>query len=199
MEVRDRILEESTKQFFQFGIRNITMDDIAVSLGISKRTVYETFKDKGELVQSCIEKLTKLHDKRTAEVVSGSENVIEAIFVFMREGIKAMNAVNPVFFKDLEKLFPSLWKKLESESISKRFDLSSKLLRKGIAEGLFRNDLNVEIIAKLFHAQMNILIDESVFPRDKYDHAEIFQQMIINFTRGISTSKGIQVIEQLEL
>ncbi len=175
------------------------MDDIAVSLGISKRTVYETFKDKGELVQSCIEKLTKLHDKRTAEVVSGSENVIEAIFVFMREGIKAMNAVNPVFFKDLEKLFPSLWKKLESESISKRFDLSSKLLRKGIAEGLFRNDLNVEIIAKLFHAQMNILIDESVFPRDKYDHAEIFQQMIINFTRGISTSKGIQVIEQLEL
>ena len=199
MEVRDRILEESTKQFFQFGIRNITMDDIAVSLGISKRTVYETFKDKGELVQSCIEKLTKLHDKRSAEVVSGSENVIEAIFVFMREGIKAMNAVNPVFFKDLEKLFPSLWKKLESESISKRFDLSSKLLRKGIAEGLFRNDLNVEIIAKLFHAQMNILIDESVFPRDKYDHAEIFQQMIINFTRGISTSKGIQVIEQLEL
>ena len=197
MEVRDRIIEEATKQFFQFGIRNVTMDDIAISLGISKRTVYEIFRDKGELVETCLNNLTLKEDKRVLEVVNKSENVIETIFVFMREGIKAMNSINPVFFKDLQKLYPQLWKRLDAEVRAKRLSLSARFLKKGIKEGLFRKDLNVEIISKLFQEQMNLLVDETIFPRDKYDHREIFQSMMINFTRGISTSKGIQIIDEI--
>ncbi|MBN2635800.1 MAG: TetR/AcrR family transcriptional regulator [Prolixibacteraceae bacterium] len=195
MELRDRITNEGTKQFFQYGIRNVTMDDIAVSLGISKRTVYETFKDKSELVQNCIEVLNHKQDKRVNEVVSQSENAIKSIFVFMREGMRVMNEINPVFFKDMEKLYPSLWKKIEKEALAKRYNLSSKLLTRGVSEGLFREDLNIDIVAKLFHTQLTIFSDETVFPRDKYNHAEIFQNMIINFTRGISTLKGIEIID----
>ncbi len=197
MEVRDRIIEEATKQFFQYGIRNVTMDDIAICLGMSKRTVYEIFKDKGELVETCINKLTKKEDKKVVEVISGSSNVIEAIFVFMRDGIKAMKAINPVFFKDLEKLYSQLWKRLEQESKKKRYNLISKLLIKGVNEGLFRNDLNIEIVSILFYQQMNLLSDETVFPKDKYDHPEVFQNMVFNFARGISTSKGIRVIDEI--
>jgi AcrR family transcriptional regulator len=197
MEVRDRIIEEATKQFFQFGIRNVTMDEIAVTLGISKRTVYETFKDKSELVQTCIGKLTEYQDKNIVKVVAESSNVIEAIFVFMREGIKTMNSINPVFFKDLEKLYPVLWRKLEKEALAKRLDLSVKLLTAGIDQGLFRKDLNTEIVSKLFHTQVNLLADDTVFPSDKYNHAEVFQNMIINFTRGISTQRGIGIIDKI--
>ncbi|MCG6189473.1 TetR/AcrR family transcriptional regulator [Maribellus maritimus] len=197
MELRERIIEEATKQFFQYGIRNVTMDDIAVSLGMSKRTVYETFKDKGTLVETCINNLTIREDKKVARVVSESANVIEAIFVFMREGTKAMNAINPVFFKDLEKLYPRLWKRVDTETKAKRLNLSARFLEKGIKEGFFRNDLNIEIVSKLFHEQMSLLIDETIFPRDKYNHSEIFQNMIINFTRGISTSNGIQIIDKI--
>lgn len=195
MELRDRIINEGTKQFFQFGIRNVTMDDIAVSLGISKRTVYETFKDKSELVQNCIEVLNLKQDKRVNEVIAQSENAIKSIFVFMREGMRVMNEINPVFFKDMEKLYPALWRKIEKEALAKRYNLSSKLLKRGISEGLFRKDLNIDIVAKLFHTQLNIFSDETVFPRDKYNHAEIFQSMVINFTRGISTLKGIEIID----
>lgn len=197
MELHDRIVEEGTKQFFQYGIRNVTMDDIAVSLGISKRTVYETFKDKGELVEICIKKLTIGQDKKFHRVVSESGNVIEAIFVFMREGVKAVNATNPVFFKDLEKLYPQLWKRQEQEGMKKRYDLSTKLLTQGVSEGLFRKDLNIDIISKLFYQQMNLLVDDNIFPRDKYDRVEVFENMIINFTRGISTSKGIEIIDKI--
>jgi AcrR family transcriptional regulator len=196
MELRDRIIEEATRQFFQFGIRNVTMDDIAVSLGISKRTVYETFKDKSELIQTCLRKLTEVGERNTTMVVSQSSNVIEAIFVFMQEGIKAINSINPVFFKDLKKLHPVMWKATEKEVIGKRSDLSGRLISKGIEEGLFRSDLNIEIISKLFHEQMNLLADDVVFPRDKYSHAEVFQNMIINFMRGISTPKGIEMIDR---
>jgi AcrR family transcriptional regulator len=197
MEVRDRIIEEATKQFFQFGIRNVTMDEIAVTLGISKRTVYEIFKDKSELVQTCIGKLTEYQDKNIVKVVSESSNVIEAIFVFMREGIKAMNSINPVFFKDFEKLYPALWRKLEKEALAKRLELSVKLLTAGVDQGLFRKDMNTEIVSKLFHTQINLLADDTVFPRDKYNHAEVFQNMIINFTRGISTQRGIEIIDKM--
>lgn len=197
MEVRDRIIEEATRQFFQLGIRNVTMDDIAVSLGISKRTVYETFKDKGELVQTCLTMLTSKDDKKVEQVVAESANAIEAIFVFMREGIKAMNSINPVFFKDLEKFYPAMWKVMEKEGKAKRFKLSAKLLNKGIKEGLFRKDFNVEIVSKLFHEQIGLLVNESIFPRDKYDRAEVFQNMIINFTRGISTPRGTEIIDRI--
>lgn len=197
MEVRDRIIEEATKQFFQFGIRNVTMDEMAVTLGISKRTVYEIFKDKSELVQTCIGKLTEYQDKNIVKVVSESSNVIEAIFVFMREGIKAMNSINPVFFKDFEKLYPALWRKLEKEALAKRLELSVKLLTAGVDQGLFRKDMNTEIVSKLFHTQINLLTDDTVFPRDKYNHAEVFQNMIINFTRGISTQRGIEIIDKM--
>ncbi len=197
MEVHDRIIQEATTQFFKYGIRNVTMDDIAASLGISKRTVYETFKDKGALVETCMRTLTAHQDKKTALVISESENVIEAIFVFMREAIKAMKVVNPVFFKDFEKLYPALWKKMEKDSIEKKYTLSAKLLNKGIEEGLFRKDLNVEIVSKLFHEQIGLLVDESIFPRDKYDFTEVFQNIIINFTRGISTQKGSEFISRI--
>lgn len=197
MEVHDRIIQEATSQFFKFGIRNVTMDDIAASLGISKRTVYETFKDKGTLVETCMRTLTTHQDKKTALVISESKNAIEAIFVFMREAIKAMKAVNPVFFKDFEKLYPVLWKKMEKEGIEKKYTFSAKLLNKGIEEGLFRKDLNVEIVSKLLHEQIGLLVDESIFPRDKYDFTEVFQNIIINFTRGISTPKGSEFIDRI--
>lgn len=198
MEIRDRITEEATKQFFKLGIRNVTMDEIAVTIGISKRTLYETFKDKSELVQTCIKKLGEAQDRKKVEVISNSSNVIESIFVFMREGIKAINYINPVFFKDLKKLYPSLWNCMEKEGAEKNYNLSFKLLSKGVEQGLFRKDLNISIVAKLFHAQMTLLANETVFPRDEYDHSEVFQNMIINFTRGISTRKGIDVIEKIE-
>lgn len=197
MEVRDRIIKEATKQFFQFGIRNITMDNIAVTLGISKRTVYEIFKDKSELVETCIVKLTVMQEERIKTVVSDSSNVIEAIFVFMREGIKAMNSINPVFFKDLEKLYPEMWKKLENDNNAKQYNLSATLLKRGIDEGLFLKNVNIEIVSKLFHEQVGILADDVVFPREKYNHAEVFQNIVINFVRGISTFQGIQIIDEI--
>ena len=108
-----------------------------------------------------------------------------------------MNSINPVFFKDFEKLYPALWRKLEKEALAKRLELSVKLLTAGVDQGLFRKDMNTEIVSKLFHTQINLLADDTIFPRDKYNHAEVFQNMIINFTRGISTQRGIEIIDKI--
>jgi AcrR family transcriptional regulator len=197
MEIRERIIEEATNQFLQFGIRNVTMDGIAAAMGMSKRTVYEAFKDKSALVYSCLEMLRQKHKGRNEEIYHSSENVVETIFVFMKEGIKAMNAINPVFFRDMEKLYPKAWENLRKNNEKEAFDLSKELLNKGIDEGFFRSEINIPIVAKLFHEQMNLLADEKVFPRDEYSYADVFQSLTINFMRGISTKKGIELIDSI--
>lgn len=197
MEIHERIIEEATNQFLQFGIRNVTMDGIAAAMGMSKRTVYEAFKDKSALVHSCLEMLRQKHKSRNEEICNSSQNVVETIFTFMREGIKAMNAINPVFFRDMEKLYPRAWENLRKNNEQEAFDLSRELLHKGINEGLFRSEINIPIVAKLFHEQMNLLADEKVFPRNEYNYADVFQSLTINFMRGISTKKGIELIDSI--
>jgi TetR/AcrR family transcriptional regulator, cholesterol catabolism regulator len=197
MEIRDKIIEEATKQFMLYGIRNVTMDDLATSLGISKRTVYETFTDKTELVHKCLETLKQKHEEKTREIITSSRNVIITIFTFMKEGIKSMTSINPVFFLDMQKLYPGTWNCLSEENAKKTFDLSKELLERGVKEGLFRQNINIPIVAKLFHEQMNLLADEKIFPRDEFNYADVFQSLTINFMRGISTNKGIELIDEI--
>jgi AcrR family transcriptional regulator len=197
MDIQQRIVEEATRQFFQYGIRNVTMDGIAAALGMSKRTVYETFKDKTTLVYACLEVLSEKRKKRNKEICTPSQNVIETIFSFMKEGIKAINAINPVFFRDMEKFYPNYWSSLREKSEKEALGLSKGLLRKGIKEELFRSDISIPIVAKLFQEQMNLLADEKVFPRDEFSYADVFQNLTINFMRGISTKKGIELIESM--
>ncbi|WP_372931765.1 TetR/AcrR family transcriptional regulator [Mariniphaga sediminis] len=197
MEISDRVIDEATRQFLQFGIRNVTMDGIASALGMSKRTVYEMFKDKTELVHACLRVLREKHKERNERIISSSGNVIETIYSFMQEGIKAMNSINPVFFRDMKKFYPETWDSLHENNEKEKFELSKKLLHKGIEEGLFRPDIHVFIVAKLFHEQMNLLADEKIFPRDEYSFADVFQGLTINFIRGISTTKGIELIDKM--
>jgi TetR/AcrR family transcriptional regulator, cholesterol catabolism regulator len=195
MEIREKIIEEALSQFLTYGIRNVTMDRIAANIGISKRTVYEIFKDKTELIHTCIKELRQKHEERNHEIISSSRNVIDTIFTFMREGIKNMSSINPVFFMDMKKFYSSTWNALAEENEKNVLCLTEKLLDKGIKEGLFRDDINKTIIAKLFNEQMNLLADEKVFPRNEFNYAEVFQSLTINFMRGISTRKGIEIIE----
>jgi len=197
MEIRDRIIEEATKEFLLYGTRSVTMDGIAAALGISKRTVYENFKDKTELVYTCLDTLSKQHENKNQEIITTPCNVIDIIFSFMREGIKAMTSINPVFFLDMKKYYPEKWNEIQEAGTKNAFNMSCNLLKKGIKEGLFRKDINIPIVAKLFNEQMNLLADEKIFPHDEYNFPDLFQSLTINFMRGISTLKGIEIIDEI--
>jgi TetR/AcrR family transcriptional regulator, cholesterol catabolism regulator len=197
MEQRERIVEEATGQFFRYGIRNVRMDDIAAALGISKRTMYETFKDKTELVHTVLLVLTHQQETKNRQLMDGPGNVIETIFVFMQEGIRVMNSINPVFFSDLKKFYHGVWSAVHNENVKSAYNITHLLLHKGLEEGIFRKDISIPIVSKLFHEQMNLISEEKIFPRDQFDHAEVFRNLIINFMRGISTSRGIEIIDTM--
>lgn len=195
MDIRYKIVESALNQFLIYGVRNVSMNSIAADIGISKRTIYEIFKDKTELVHNCMEKLKYDHEERSRKISSSSNNVIETFFTFMKEGIKTMSSINPVFFRDVRKFYLVSWNTIVAEIEKDHLYMTEKLLEKGIKEGLFRDDIDLKIVSKLFHEQINLIADEKIFPRDEFNHADIFQSLIINFVRGISTTKGIKIIE----
>lgn len=195
MDIRYKIVESALNQFLIYGVRNVSMNSIATDIGISKRTIYEIFKDKTELVHNCMEKLKYDHEERSRKISSSSNNVIETFFTFMKEGIKTMSSINPVFFRDVRKFYLVSWNTIVAEIEKDHLYMTEKLLEKGIKEGLFRDDIDIKILSKLFYEQINLIADEKIFPRDEFNHADIFQSLIINFVRGISTTKGIKIIE----
>jgi len=198
MDVRKRILTEATQLFFQYGIRDITMDDIAANLGISKRTIYETFKDKNELLISCFEEYSNERYKANEVIIKDSQNPLTAICLFIQDGASMLNLLSPAFFSDLKKYHYELWIQASRQQTERNYNLAYRLLRKGINEGIFRKDINIDIVVKLILEQMKILIDSDVFPPDKYKQSDIFKNIVINFIRGIAANRGIEKINDIE-
>mgnify|MGYP001418060315 FL=1 len=198
MDVRKRILTEATNLFFQNGIRDITMDNIAEKLGISKRTIYETFKNKSELLINCFEEYSKERYKANEEIIKNSHNVLAAICSFIQSGALAIDLLNPAFFSDMRKYHNDIWVMASKQQNEKNYNLAYRLLRKGINEGIFRKDINIDIVVKIILEQMKLLVDNEVFSSDKYTRSEVFKNMVINFIRGIATNRGIELIDSFE-
>lgn len=196
MSVRDKIVEGSFNLFIRFGIRSITMDMIAEQLGISKRTIYENFKDKDELLKHCLESAITMQKKIHQEILDNSENVIDAMLIILKQNNAIIKSVNPLFFHDMRKYYKEIDKDtLECEN-KEKLSQFSELLRRGIREKLFRDCINVEIVSILFFEQFHMLIEKDFFPEEKFPKAEVFDNIVINFMRGIATEKGIRIIEK---
>lgn len=172
------------------------MDDISSETGVSKRTIYENFKDKDELLRSCLIFMDAIHSKESEELIADSDNTIDLVFRFMKHGIKAINMVNPLFFVDLKKYHYRIWKETYKINYEKHLTQTYTILKKGINEGLFRKDIDIGIVAKLLNEQLKIMSDEQIFPSDQYPKTIVFEHILINFLRGIATVKGLEKIEK---
>ena len=196
MDIKQRIISGSRQMFIKYGIRSITMDMKAEQLGISKRTIYENFTDKDELLQHCINAAMNNQRRINEEIINNTENIIEATFKFIKNSIDTLNAINPLFFFDIEKYYPELWEQKIRENDNRNLYRSIELVNKGIQEGIFRKEINGEIVAKLILEQFKMLSNQELFPHDKFSKVDVFENIVINFVRGISTKKGLLLIDK---
>lgn len=197
MNIRERIIQEATTLFIRNGIRSITMDDISRHMGISKRTIYENFRDKDELLRYCIETNKQMQRQCKHTAVATSSNVLEAIYQIMFEVSAHMEQVHPSFINDLRKYHPELWKNSMVKHQDEHIRDLRQLIIRGIDDGIFRADINVEIVTRMLNLQLREMTNDDVFPLDQFPRREVFVNIIINFTRGISTPKGIKIIEKI--
>ena len=198
MDYRQRIVEEAAVMFRTYGIRAVTMDMLAGQMGISKRTIYEVFKDKDELLQGVIKWMTVRQSKVMEKIFSESENIIEAIFKlldFMSEHFRNMS---PAFHMDMKRHHFEMMKRMGDLDELPYAKNNAEILKRGIKEGIFRKDIDIEITNKCLSEVARMSNDKDVFPPDNFINKDVIRNFYINYLRGISTQKGLDLINFYE-
>jgi AcrR family transcriptional regulator len=196
MDIRERIINEAFGLFVKFGIRSVTMDQIAGHLGMSKRTLYETFSEKNQLLMDGIEHFRKIMHTDAMEIINKSDNVIQSLFYIGKHGEEMRKSVNPLFFEDIRKYYPEIHSRISDRSRNKEYSIMLTLIRKGIKDGVFKEELTPEIVNEFWHEVMNIFMNEEIFPRNRFSQDDLFKNIIMPYFVGISTEKGKALIEK---
>lgn len=195
VEVRERIIVESGQLFGKYGIRSMTMDSLAEAMGISKRTIYERFKDKDTLLKEVIMYYQQKTKEEAHNLIDRSENAIEALFRIIRMMITQMMQMSPNFFHDFRKYHNKVFKEFAQPGEIRDFSLTKKLLETGVEQGIFRDDIHIGMVNQTIHTLFDLFGHDSRLVEAGYHRKEMFDQIIIPFLRGISTSKGQMFLE----
>ena len=166
------------------------MDDIAKHLAISKKTIYHSFADKNELVETLLSNSLKKDENEFNEIHDGAANVIEEVMNLMKHMGKMFAKVNPNIFYDLQKYHPGAWNKFKSFKEDCMAKMVEQSIKRGIKEGLVRTDVNAKILAKLRIEQIEMGFNPDIFPPDKFKMVDVQVTLLDHFLLGICTIKG---------
>lgn len=196
METKDRVLQGAEELFFKYGIKSVTMDDIAKHLSISKKTIYQFYSDKNEIVDTLM-KLKLEEDKLSIQQIHlESENVITEVFGLMKHMSQMFSKLNPNVFYDLQKYHPQAWKLFNEFKEECMETMVENAIKKGAKEGLVRADINTKIIARLRMEEIQLGFNANVFPPDKYKIVDVQLELLDHFLHGICTLKGHKLINK---
>ncbi|WP_296622937.1 TetR/AcrR family transcriptional regulator [Marivirga sp.] len=196
MSTEKNILEGAKNLFMQFGLKSITMDDIAKKVGVSKKTIYQFFNDKNSIVVKSVHEHFSEHQKEIEEVLKNSVDVIEAMYRLSKCMKVQVEAVNPTVLYDLQRYFPKAFKRFLEFKNSFMHKNLQKILKEGMQSGYFRKEINTEILTIQRIEQVQLAFNQEVFPRDKFDFKEIHEQLFDHFIHGILTEKGKEKYNQ---
>jgi AcrR family transcriptional regulator len=198
MDYRQKIIEEASVMFRTYGIRAVTMDMLAGRLGISKRTIYEVFSDKDELLKGVLKWMAQKQREVMLKVFSESGNVIEAIFKMLDLMSDHFQKMAPAFQMDIRRFHRDLVDNQQELRDLPYYSNNSEILIRGIKEGVFRDDINIEITNKCLLEVARMSNDNQGFPPDDFMNKDVIRNFYINYLRGISTQKGLDLINRYE-
>jgi len=179
-----------------YGIKSITMDDVSRELGVSKKTLYQFVTDKDDLVGKFIDNEIAIRQEEICKCFRTGLNAIEELFeisIFMN---KIMRNQNPATEHDLKKYYPEHYQKIVKTRREGVYSYILTNLNNGKKEGLYRDDLNNEIIARLYLSRAESIHTNDMFTIEEFTSHELFIELIKYHVRGIATQKGIGVLEQ---
>jgi AcrR family transcriptional regulator len=194
-EKTQKILEQATVLFMQYGIKSLTMDDIARHLGMSKKTLYQSFSDKADLVIKVIQ--AYMNDEITAicSIQEKSENAIEEMFLISQHVSKHLQSMHPSILFDLEKYYPAAFGKFNEYKTQVIMSCIAKNIEQGVEQALYRDNINIPIVAGLYVGRMDIIFDQQLFPAAQYNAKDVYFEAIRYHIRGIASEKGMEYLK----
>ena len=197
--MQDRILNKARELMFQTGVKHVTMDDLANQLGISKKTIYQYFKDKDALVGSVVEFELANHALLCNQSMQAADNAVHEIFLLMTVIQEMFNRMNPLALFEIEKYYPLAFEKIKNHKDDYIFSMISANLEKGIAEGLYRKDVDVTILSRYRLETSLIPFNIHVFHPSKFDMLKVNLQIIEHFVYGVATLDGHKLMDNYKL
>jgi len=190
------ILERVRELFYRYGVRSVSMDDICRDLGLSKKKLYQFVNSKTALV----EKLLEL-ERQNFEVIFETHNfegvnAIDILLIVSRDLGNRFRDISPSMTFDLKKYYPDIYHKHVDERIEFIYNKIQINLQKGISQGMYRDDLSIELVARLYIRRLIDLHNPEFFPAEKFSFQTLFDVMFDNFIRGIANPNGIDYYEK---
>lgn len=193
-ETRNRIIEECIVLFERYGVRGVTMDQLATRLGMSKKTLYQFFADKQDLVSEVFQSRMSRNCCEVAMISHTYENAIETMFrilIFVNQQLKE---INPIALYELQKFHPRAWEVLKTYKEQVVMRNIRHNIEKGIEQGYYRKDVDVSIISKIM--VHDIVLDSDVFPPTHFSIPYVHTQAMLMYLYGISTPQGYTLIDE---
>jgi TetR/AcrR family transcriptional regulator, cholesterol catabolism regulator len=195
--MKEKILSKAKELFFKFGLRSVSMDDICRELGVSKKTIYLHFETKDKLIEDGM----KLHKEEEIavmkEIRTNAHNAIDELLCLSAHVAEMLTEVTPTLIYDCQKYYREIWTQFETLNNEYIYNDIHSNLKRGVAEGLYRDDFDIDVIAKLYLSLSSSLTNMDVFPSQKYSTKTVFQTFMMYHLRGIATPKGMEVLHHL--
>ena len=192
-DLQHRVVEKAMSLFKERGIKAVKMDDIAASLSISKRTLYELYENKEQLLFEGISRLISSNHSNVERFAQTASNEMEIVIYVIKRKLEELGSVNPLFFSDLNKYDHAL--RFLQQSREQNRKQTMLFINKGIEHGYFMSDLNYDIISKISDGVMNHVVETKLY--EQYPLRDLFVNYVFVQIRGLCTEKGISMLDEI--
>ncbi|GAB3987684.1 TetR/AcrR family transcriptional regulator [Spirosoma daeguense] len=194
--MKQRILAEAERLFWKYGVRSVTMEDIAKQLGISKKTIYQHFNDKEQILYQVIQDKTDRNLSEMDCMAMEGANPVEEMLCVLQMMQRQADQVSPNLVVDVKRYYPQAFALFKQYKEDQMMGSILENIQKGIKQDIYRSDINPAILARLRVEQIELAFNNEIFPTDQYTMQQIQYELIHHFVRGMLTEKGFTIYNQ---
>ncbi|MBF8149845.1 TetR/AcrR family transcriptional regulator [Winogradskyella sp. F6397] len=195
--MKDKIIIKSSDMFLNLGFKSVTMDDIANEMGISKKTIYQHFKNKTKLVEATVMRVFERISYGIDCICESDKNPIEEIYEIKKFVLIHLKDEKSSPQYQLQKYYPKIYSTLKRMQFDKMIGCVTQNLERGVAKNLYRSSIDIDFIARLYFNSMVSLKDQDVFPLENFSMSMLMNNYIEYHLRGICSSEGLKTLKQL--
>lgn len=198
MENREKIVVAAAELFMRYGVRSVSMDDVARELGMSKKTLYQSFSNKDELVSATMQLHMEMEKSEFSKIGENSENAIDELHRLTGCIRRSMEGVNPSLLFDLQKYHPDAWKLFLDFKQNFIQSEVERNVKRGVKEGHYRSEINPTILAKIRVEVVQLVFDPKVFPTNEFNLVDVQMHVLDHFIHGLLSDEGRELYHQYQ-
>jgi len=194
--MKEKIIQKATELFINLGFKSVTMDDIAQEMGISKKTIYAHFSNKTELVSATTSSLFALITHGIDCICDLEKNPIEELYEIKKLVMLNLKDEKSSPQYQLQKYYPEVHEHFKAKHFDKMYDCTKKNLTRGVEQGLYRDNIDIEFVSRIYFQGVHGIKDDSIFPINIFPKTKLMEDYLEYHLRGIVTSDGLTILKK---